>query len=282
MAILVADSGGTKTDWIMIKGADHWQRWKGSGINPYFLDDAAIKSQLATDLVPYTEGQLFERIYFYGAGLAAPAQQARMVAAIRQHHKEAQIIVRSDLEAAAIALCGDQPGIACIIGTGTNACYWDGSQIKAKIPSLGFWLGDEGSGGWLGKQLLTDYSLGDLPQELQFAFQETYGLTLDDILQKLYREPGPNKFAASFTPFLSQHIEGPYCQRLLKEGFRTFVIKYLKRLPHLDRLPIHATGGIAWHFQNMWLPLLELLDLQKGQVLPEVATALANWHAQKG
>ena len=204
---LIADGGSTKTDWSIVSGNQEIDRIKTRGINPFFQTEEDISAEIRDNLVPKIKkyGSI-EAVYFYGAGCAFPEKNEILRRSIT-HYLPVPVEVGSDLLAAARALCGNSPGIACILGTGSNSCLYDGKDIIKNISPLGFILGDEGSGAVLGKLLVGDVLKNQLPVALQKAFFAEFGLTPAVIMEKVYKQPFPNRFLASLSPFLLRHIE---------------------------------------------------------------------------
>ena len=214
----IVDSGSTKTDWCLVDHSGE-KRVRTAGINPYFQSEEEMAETLQTQLLP-----AMEAIYFYGAGCATETVNQKVEQAIRRFFPVA-VEVQSDLIAAARALCGHEAGIACILGTGANSCAFDGERIVEQVSPLGYVLGDEGSGAVLGKRLVGDVLKHQLsPVVEQLFFGETE-LTAAAILDKVYRQPFPNRFLASLVPFVKRHIDEPSLRLLVEDNFRTFFVR---------------------------------------------------------
>ena len=214
--ILIADGGSTKTDWSIVSGNREIDRIRTGGINPFFQTEEEISAEIRDNLIPrIRESDSVGAVYFYGAGCAF-TEKNEIIRRSVTRYLPVPVEVGSDLLAAARALCGDSPGIACILGTGSNSCLYDGKGIVKSISPLGFVLGDEGSGAVLGKLLVGDVLKNQLPAALQEAFWAESGLTPAIIMEKVYKGSFPNRFLASLSPFLLRHIEEPAI-------FRSFV-----------------------------------------------------------
>ena len=209
MAILIADSGSTKTDWICLTGDDESTQIEVQtvGLNPFHVSDNEIRGVLAHDVLPQLGDSKVEAVYFYGSGVR-PEVEGRVEGLLRESFPDAKTVqAHSDLLGACRALCGDEAGIACILGTGANSCVYDGKKIVHNTPALGYILGDEGSGAVLGKHLLHDLYTGVLPHNLRLTFEKEMGLELSEIINKIYREPQANRFLASLSEFIHRHLD---------------------------------------------------------------------------
>ena len=248
--ILVADSGSTKTTWCIIEKADgNIETCQTSGINPFLQSQEEISGTLSSEFI-LTMGP-FDALYFYGAGCANPEKNEKVRRPLKEFFKADNVYVDSDLMAAARSLCGDKPGIAAILGTGSNSCYYNGTQISRHVPPLGYILGDEGSGTVLGRKLLSDVLKNQLPGKICRAFFDKYDMQPAEILDRVYRQPFPNRFMAQFTHFIAGHIEHPSMYKLVKESFSEFLNRNIRQFPEAARLPVNVTGSIGWHFRDI-------------------------------
>ena len=214
--ILIADSGSTKTDWVLHDGTAIVLRTTTQGLNPTLQSAEDIYKVLSEELDGKIASDAPDTIYFYGAGCAYETADNRMKEALEQYFVTREIHIHSDLLAAARALCGHEEGIACILGTGSNSCLFDGEKITDNTPALGYILGDEGSGAHLGRQLVSDCIKKQLPSDLREKFLKTYNLDVPTILERVYHTPLPNRWLASLTPFLYENKKSPEIQMLLK------------------------------------------------------------------
>ena len=242
--ILIADGGSTKTDWTIVAGNQEIDRIKTRGINPFFQTEEEISAEIRDNLIPRIKKyDSIEAVYFYGAGCAFPEKNEILRRSVT-HYLPVPVEVGSDLLAAARALCGHSPGIACILGTGSNSCLYDGKDIVNNISPLGFILGDEGSGAVLGKLLVGDVLKNQLPVALQEVFFAESGLTPAIIMEKVYKQPFPNRFLASLSPFLLRHVEEPAIYNLVSNSFRAFFARNVMQYDCRDH-PVHLIGSIA-------------------------------------
>lgn len=251
--ILLADSGSTKTDWILTCDDNKlYQRFHTTGLNPCILDNNDISNILRTELIPRIVSNTISEVRFYGAGCRGEAAQ-RMSECLRDVIGAERVIVESDLLGAARILCHDAAGIVCILGTGSASCHYDGQFIVQQVPSLGFILGDEGSGAVLGRKLIGYIYKNGADDALVAAFQQKYNLTVDRVIESVYRQPAPNRFLANFTHFISEHIEHPDLQRLVHNEFDCFFKKNIHAYAVSqmgNRIPLYFVGSIADVFRK--------------------------------
>jgi len=249
--IIVADSGSSKTDWVVIdENGRQIDKIRTIGFNPYFQTTEQIFKEtqkgfnhLAAQLNAVAE------VHFYGAGCSSPEKNQIVSDALQPIFTHAKINICHDLEAAAVATLGDNSGIACIIGTGSNSCVWENNQVIDNIPSHGYIFGDEASGSYLGIALLKRYLSGQLDQELITSFDQTFGFSIEQILNATYREPSPNVFLAQFATFYSQHPENETLQKIIYDGFSRFFEVRVLPYPNYENLNLGFVGSIAYYFQ---------------------------------
>lgn len=278
--ILIADSGSTKTDWAcMDTHTGNYQTVQSAGINPFYQTAEEIIPVLETQVLPALSGDI-EEIYFYGAGCADAKSGMPVTTALTHCFPSAGVVeVASDMLGAARGLCGHQPGLACILGTGANNAFFDGTRITHSIGSLGFWLGDEGSGSYLGKTLVVHYLQNELPADLHADFIQQYpGLDRLSVLDHAYKKPYPNRYFASFSTFIAQHRAHPFMRELLRSAFGLFVKKYILKHADAARYPVHFTGSIAYYYADVLRSVLESEGLQAGRILKSPLEGLVGYH----
>ena len=276
MTYLIADSGSTKTSWVLTDGTTR-QEFETLGINPVRDSEEDIKHLLQTSLLNSSSPswEKVNAIFFYGAGCIPPySDSVRRV--LQECFPEAKVHVESDLLGAAHALFGSKEGIACILGTGSNSCLYDGRQILENVSPLGWILGDEGSGAVLGRRLVGDVLKGQLSPALCQAFAEETGLTRADIINKVYREPMPNRFLASLVPFLGRHREHEEIQQFLIGEFRRFLSRNVAQYRRPD-LPVSFVGGIASAFSEELAEALRLEGMTLGHILKRPIDNMVNY-----
>ena len=276
--ILVADSGTTKTEWCTISDWGTTETVITSGINPFYQETENISAILFKE---FTAAKTFDAIYFYGTGCINQEKQDIVRKALLQVFDTKEIFIGSDLVAAAHSLCQNKPGFACILGTGSNSCYYNGSKIVANVSPLGFILGDEGSGAVLGKKLIGDILKKQLPQLLINNFFETYHTTAAEIMENVYKKPFPSRYLANYTKFLSKNIQHPEIENIVLSGFQEFVTRNLLQYPEIERTPIHFTGSIAFHFEAQLRKIIEEQHLILGNIELAPMNGLIKYHNSK-
>ena len=246
---LLVDAGATKTAFALLFNGKIF-RCQGAGINANYTPEADILRILAEAVPLFPKEVTISEIDYYGAGCATPQNAFRMEGYLRLYFPSADIRVWSDLMAACHALASGREAIVCILGTGAASCHYDGREMVHRAPSLGWMLGDEGSGTNLGKHLITGYLSGTLPQPVRAAFEGRYQLNRELVLHKLYQEPKPNLFLSQFAPFLKENIAEPAIRQIVTEAFTAFFRKQKSYYPSCDNLPWHFTGSVAAHFEE--------------------------------
>ena len=283
---LIADSGSTKTDWCLCNGSTILCNIQTQGINPYHQTEEAIEQVLFEELLPQLNDESATvqgsqlKIIYYGAGCANETACNRIKEAIYKTLGATDITVYSDLLGAARALCGHEEGIACVLGTGSNSCLYNGKEITANTPPLGYILGDEGSSAVLGRRLVGDCLKNQLPEAIREEFLAEYQLTPEIILEKVYRQPLANRFLASLSPFLSKHKDVPEIHKLLVESFVDFFVRNVKQYRR-PWLPIHFVGSIANAFSSELKVAAESLGMELGTIMQSPMEGLIKYHAEE-
>lgn len=276
--VIIADSGSSKTNWIISDGKTENIKINTEGLNPNFTDVDTIRSVIANKVLPFTGDRTASKVFFYGSGCSDTHLCKMVKEGIEGVFPDAHTEVNSDLLGAARALLGNNSGIACILGTGSNSGLYDGNRIIANIPPLGFILGDEGSGSYLGKRLLSDYLKGVMPPDISNLFGSKYQTDKDRVIEKVYRGEFPNKYIAGFVVFLKDNIEKKYCRELIKEAFSDFISRNIKFYDGYDKLKISFTGSIAWHFRELLEEVMEVNGLYTGEILREPSEQIMQYH----
>ena len=262
---LLVDAGATKTAFALLYDGNIF-RCQCAGINANYTPEADILRILADAVGQLPKGVTVSAIDYYGAGCATPQNALRMEGYLRLYFPTADIHVWSDLMAACHALAGGREAIVCILGTGAASCRYDGKEMVHRAPSLGWLLGDEGSGTHLGKCLITAYLSDALPHPIREAFEERYHLNRELVLHKLYQEPQPNLFMSQFAPFLRENITEPAIHQIVMEAFTTFFTKQKSYYPGYDALPWHFTGSVAAHFEEVLREAAEAVGCEIGEI----------------
>ena len=279
--ILIADSGSTKTDWLLISDNGEQQQFYTKGFNPNYTPEDEITSEIKRNNALTESAKKVKQIFFYGSGCSAPPLNAIIEHSLRNFFPDAAMTIQNDLFAAVHAVAGDTPGIVCILGTGSNSCYFDGQNVHGETYSIGYILGDEGSGAYLGRQLLRDYFYEIMPKSLQEDFRKKYLLTREEVIEHVYRRPRPNEFIASFLPFLHENISHPYCADLISVSFHDFLRVFVLRFTESTWQPVHFVGSVAWIFSDILKKECAALSLQTGNILRSPVTGLAAYHSKK-
>ena len=244
--ILIADSGSSKTDWRVIHRDGKISQHRGVGFNPYYMTSEEMAIQMRHDFLVNLESEI-EEIYFYGAGCSAPDRKTEVSNALGTIFGRAKIHIDHDLAAAAHATCGHQAGIACILGTGSNSCDYDGREILATRPAAGYILGDEGGGCYVGRKFLVDFIHEEMPENIRQAAIERFHITQNTIQDHVYRQPFPSRYMASFCRFITENKADPYCYKLYYNSFRDFFAKHIFKYPDYQKKPANFVGSIAYY-----------------------------------
>ncbi len=277
---LLADCGSTKIDWCIIDGNKTVKQVFTGGMNAIMLTEEEMAQRIADELMPEIKDIPVDEVYFYGAGCISEDVCGNVRRAIAANIPAKRIEVATDLLAAARALCGHEPGIACIMGTGSNSCYYDGVSIVDNVSPLGYILGDEGSGAVLGKLLVGDVLKKQIPEELCEQFMQKYQLDRLSIIRRVYKEPFANKFLASLTPFLLENIEEPSIHRLVLNSFRSFFIRNIANYDNYTELPVNFVGSIAYYYRDVLNEAAESLHCRIGTILKSPMQGLIEFHSQ--
>ena len=275
--ILIAESGSTKTDWILLGSKGVIKRQQTLGINPYHQN----KSSIINIISSLNQFDSISKIFFYGAGCAVDEKKQIIKDALLEIFPGANCEINSDVLAAARSVCGIEKGIACIIGTGSNSCLYNGENIEHNVPPLGYILGDEGSGAVMGKKLIADILKNLAPKEIKSAFYKKYELDYGEIINKVYKEEAPSRFLAQFTVFLSENIHSPYVSQLVKKSFSEFFERNIKQYDNHTSLPIHFIGSIAFYFKNELQIVAKETGLSLGKIQQSPLEGLIQYHLGK-
>ena len=275
--ILIADSGSTKTDWKCTDGSGEVHYAQTNGMNPYYMDDLAIGMEVESCWKQFGKFEI-NTIYFYGAGCSTKEQKQKIADQLIRKFKSSEIHVETDLLGGARALCQHEPGVVCILGTGSGSCVYDGIKIANSIPSLGFILGDEGSGAYFGKLLIRDFLRGDMPESMIDAIRSEFSINKDIVLQHVNQGPMPSRYLGQFSRFILDHVHETYVYDLVCKSFNDFIDKYIIRYPEAYQSRIHFTGSIAVNFKTILSKCLVDRDLAIGNVERSPIDGLVEYH----
>ncbi len=280
--LLIADSGSTKTDWCLVGKDGSVRSFSTQGINPYHQNDEMIAHVLRQELLPQMglkEQSL--RVCFYGSGVRTDKEEGirKLLATCIPHTEDVE--AHGDLLGAARALCGREVGVACILGTGSNSCLYDGQSIVANTPALGYVLGDEGSGAVLGIRFLNGLLKGQLSAQMKSELLSREGWSMDEIIDRVYRQPLANRFLASLAPFIHEHLEEDGVEALVINNFRDFIKRNIQ--PYFtghERCEIHAVGSMAFHYESQLRAAAALEGVRIGKILKSPMQGLIDYHLQ--
>lgn len=280
--ILIADSGGSKTDWRLVLGNGDIEQASSPGFNPYYQPIEDLNGIIQDILLPKMPAdQQVSAIHFYGAGVSSEKNQLTIKNAFLTFFPQAQVEIGWDLLAAARALCGKEPGIACIMGTGSNSCLYDGKDIIDNVANLGWILADEGSGANIGRKFLVDYLRKKLPEALAKQFHARFPYTREEFLEKVYQEEKPSAFLASFAKFIFQHLKEPYCYQLIYSSFAEFYENNVMKYENYKNLKVHFTGSISFYFSDILRQVANDKGITVKNILEGPIAGLTLYHTQK-
>jgi len=279
MAILIADSGATKCEWCLLLGKRS-KTFFTQGMSPYFLNSQQVQDLVKNELLPSLKGIDIEAIYYYGTGCLDPRNAKMMKSALGKVFKEAAVTVNHDLMGAARALCGHSKGLACILGTGSNSCYFNGKKIVKNSPGIGYVLGDEGSGAYLGKKVVQYYLYDTFDEELKYKFDQKYQVNAANILEQVYRKPLPNRYLSGFSLFLAENRGHYMIENIIEDGLNDFFFTHLCKYGESWKLPIHFVGGVAYGFRDVITDLCNSYEFDMGRILKNPMEGLIEYHRQ--
>jgi glucosamine kinase len=274
---LIADSGATKAEWCLLKNGKKKTIFT-SGISPYFLDTEQIIALLVKELRPKLKNVEVGEVHYYGTGCANPMNARSVKKALSIVFEKAMVSVNHDLMAAARALCGRKKGIACILGTGSNSCYYDGKKIVKNSPGLGYVLGDEGSGAYLGKKVIQYYLYGTFDEELRARFDASYTTNASGILENVYKKPMPNRYLAGFCRFLAENRGHYMIENIIEDGLNDFFFTHLCKYRETWTLPVSFAGSVAFGFQDVLKQLCNSYEFELGKIMKNPMEGLVEYH----
>jgi glucosamine kinase len=280
MNILIADSGATKCEWCLLQNGKK-KKVDTQGLSPYFLDIAGIGQVIQRELFPALKNADVDVVYFYGTGLFSVDNQKMMQKALRQAFPGAKVHATHDLMGAAIGLCGTSKGVVSNLGTGSFSCYFDGRKIAKHSPGIGYVLGDEGSGAYLGRKVIQYYLYNTFDEELRYKFDAKYVTNRQEILENVYRQPLPNRYLASYTGFLAENRGHYMVENIIEDGLNDFFFVHLCKYQESWKLPIHFVGGVAYGFRDVVKELCNTYEFELGNILQKPMDGLIKYHKTK-
>lgn len=275
---LIAESGSTRTEWALIDGDCVTEHIFTEGINPFFQSRREISRSVRLGLPEHFFRKRFEQVFFYGAGCSSPERKGIIGASLVAQFKS-PIEVESDLLAAARGLLKNEAGIACILGTGSNSCFYDGKNITRNVRSLGYVLGDEGSGAVLGKLFLADCLKGLAPAALIETFYEKFRISADDALESVYSRPFPNRFLSTFSYFLNEHLDSEYVYDLVSQNLRSFFVRSVTQYDY-QNYPIRFVGSVAYNYSSVLHQVAKEFGIVIDNIVESPMNGLVEYHTQ--
>ena len=277
-SVLIADSGSTKTQWCLLQDGKK-KMISTQGISPYFLNDDSLGIILRKELAPKMVNMPVDDIFYYGTGCSNPDNISLIKRGLKKIFPSAKINVQHDLMGAARALCGDKKGIACILGTGSNSCFYNGKRIVKNSPGLGFILGDEGSGSHLGKKVVQYYLYNTFDAELMEKFQSKYSADASEILDNVYKRPLPNRYLAEFVSFLTENRGHYMVENIIEDSLNDFFFNHIYKYRESWSLPINFAGSVAFGFKDVLAQMCSDFELTLGTVIKDPMEGLIKYHS---
>ena len=277
--ILIAESGSTKCDWVLLdQNGQEQSRFKTIGFNPYFKTSKVVTQTLAAADGLKDVASEINQVWFYGAGCSSQEKRNVIKLGLDNVFKNSTNHVGHDLEASAYALYRGKPVVACIIGTGSNSCFFDGKEVTEEVPSLAYVLGDEGSASFIGKALVKAFLYKQMPADLASDFNRTYKIDKDEVLENVYKKANPNLYLAGFGPFAGKHKDHPFILNVLKTGFKEFIEIHVACFADAKNAEISFVGSVADHYQNLLENCLQETGYTFGQVVAKPVDELIQYH----
>lgn len=277
--VAIVDAGSTKCDWVILDDFKKvFLKTETIGFNPNIINPELIVPEIQKNTSLVSTKNSIKKVFFYGSGCGVPENRAVVEKELQRFFTQAEIAVKEDLTAAAYAAYNGKPAIVCILGTGSNSCYFDGENLKIELPSLGFLLGDEGSGSSIGKQLVRRYFMKKLPDDLRQAFEDKYQLTIDVALKNMYHNPRANAYLADFNKFVVEHKSHPYFQNMVFDEMKNFFDYQVLPYPEAKEAEINFIGSIAYYYENILRSAAAELNLKMGSVVQKPIESLVNYH----
>lgn len=276
--IFIIESGSTKSDWVLIDDKSNQSFFSTMGFNPHFHSAENIAEEIGKNLDLVAIADSINAIYFYGAGCSSESSNKIVYEGLSSVFTKAQIHVEHDLTACAYSTFQGSPAISCIIGTGSNSCFFDGQTVSEVVPALGYILGDEGSGSYFGKKLLASYLYNKLPKHVEEDFEKTFNLSKNQIVENVYKKPNANVYIASFMPFIAKHKDEAFFKLMVEEGMRNFMEVHVCCYDNYQNVPVHFVGSIAQIFEKEVLKAAISLNITIGQIIQKPIQGLITYH----
>jgi N-acetylglucosamine kinase-like BadF-type ATPase len=283
--ILIADSGSTKTDWRLLVNKEVSHSFKTQGFNPFFIGSEDIKAELEVELLPNlsekTDIGSITNIFFYGAGCSSIANKEIVSKALNRVFTNAHIEIEHDLLGATRSVCGKQEGVSAILGTGSNSCFYDGKQIVDNIPSLGYMLGDEGSGSHIGKALIRGVMYQEAPVGIKDKFYDHYAITEKELIAKIYNTDLPNRYLAKFSQFVGDNLSEPYLQNIVLQSFDAFFRAHITKYKDFANKKLNCVGSVGYYYKELLTEVADFYKMEVGTVISAPMDGLAEFHLEE-
>jgi N-acetylglucosamine kinase-like BadF-type ATPase len=276
-SILIADSGATKAEWCLVRQGRKKTIFT-PGISPYFLSSENIRDLVQKEVAQPLKKTPVEKVFFYGTGCANAGNARSVKKALKAVFPAADIFVDTDLMAAARALCGSEKGIACILGTGSNSCYFNGKKVAKNSPGLGYVLGDEGSGAYLGKKVIQYFLYDTFDEDLRARFDARFSTSRVEILDNVYKKPLPNRYLAGFTLFLAENRGHYMIENIIEDGLNDFFFQHLNKYNEVWKFPVSFVGSVADGFRDVLQNLCNSYEFEMGKILKNPMQGLVEFH----
>lgn len=278
--IIIADSGSTKTHWRILDNDGKIFQENTVGFNPYYISSGDMQKEMQQSFLRNYSGDRHQ-VYFYGSGCATPESKNSVKKAILSVLSDSEVSVFDDMTGAARSTCNREEGIVGILGTGSNSCYYNGKEIAHKIQSVGYILGDEGSGSYLGKHLLRDFVRGEIPEDLSEKLEKTYSLSKEKIFENVYQKDRPNKYLAGFAPFLLRNKTHNYVYSLLLSCFDDFFENNILKYENATELPFHCVGSVAFYFNEFLRKSASKHSVSVSRIVESPIAGLVLYHKEE-
>ena len=274
---IIADSGATKCQWTMVS-SNKKTTFATVGISPYFLSAAQIQAIVEKTFKNKIKLDSVNAVYFYGTGLSNPQNVTQLKKALKAVFTKASFDIQTDLVAAARATCQNKKGVACILGTGSNTGFYNGKKITKNSPGLGYVLGDEGSGAYLGKKVIQYYLYKTYDEDLMSRFEKKFATSKDEILNNVYKEATPNRYLAKFTEFLVENRGHYMIENIIEDGLNDFFYAHINKMNEAWLYPIHFVGSVAYGFKDIIKQLALSYEIELGSIVKSPMQGLITYH----
>jgi N-acetylglucosamine kinase-like BadF-type ATPase len=276
--ILIAESGSTKTDWVLVNDNKEITMFKTMGFNPFFHSSEFIAEEIQNNKEFYEASKNVDKLYFYGAGCSSDEMNNIVKLGLSKIYPNSAVIVDHDLLACALSTYQGEPSISCILGTGSNSCYFDGKVLREEVPAIAYVLGDEGSGSFYGKKLLRDYLYNQLPESISKDFESQFGNAKADIFENVYMKPHANVYLASFMKFINRHYHHEYVVNMIQHGMNEFMKIHVCCYPEHKSVKTHFIGSISKIFERELIQAANNNGVILGEIIQKPVDNLVNYH----